>query len=206
MCQYEAGDALRRAARVGDGAKVDTVDKNGITALMWASCRGLIAVVDALLAAGATVDETTSNYGNTALMLASISGHLVVAKRMIDAGASADKAGKDGWTALMYASYKGHNAVVAMLLAAGATVDETDVDGNTALMWARRKGHTAVVETLLAAVEAERWRGVSAHMRAWETEETGLGNPIDMDSSRCPSCGQYKDYACEDIYICMLCD
>jgi hypothetical protein len=32
---------------------------------------------------------------------------------------------------------------------------------------------------------------------------TGMGVPAMGDSTRCATCGDWKDYACEDIYICM---
>eukprot|EP01083_Nonionella_stella_P095840 269177_1 len=38
-----------------------------------------------------------------------------------------------------------------------------------------------------------------------EEELTGMGNPVMGDSTRCPTCHQYQDYACEDIYICYNC-
>lgn len=38
-----------------------------------------------------------------------------------------------------------------------------------------------------------------------EDEVTGLGAPVMGDSSRCPDCGSYKDYVCEDVYMCIGC-
>ena len=34
---------------------------------------------------------------------------------------------------------------------------------------------------------------------------TGEGNPVDGDSERCPECGQWQDYAGDDVYLCMTC-
>eukprot|EP00483_Globobulimina_turgida_P000902 UN00903 len=40
---------------------------------------------------------------------------------------------------------------------------------------------------------------------SWNEETTGMGNPVMGDSERCSDCGQWKDYACDDVYICYDC-
>ena len=37
-------------------------------------------------------------------------------------------------------------------------------------------------------------------------ELTGDGLPVMGDSELCPGCGCYLDNACDDAYICMVCD
>ena len=97
--------------------------------------------VDALIAAGADIDEATNN-GSTALMFAANDGHRNDVDALIAAGADIDKARTDGATALMFAAQNGHHKVVAALLAAGAAntlgefrehlskLDDTDISLN----------------------------------------------------------------------------
>jgi len=78
------------AARVGDLKRVQEIlkegkvdinkkDKNGNTALIWASQEGHIEIVKSLLANGANINEK-DKYGNTALIWASQEGHIEIVK------------------------------------------------------------------------------------------------------------------------------
>lgn len=40
---------------------------------------------------------------------------------------------------------------------------------------------------------------------AYKGPLTGQGNPVDADSTRCTACGNWMDYGCEDIYVCIAC-
>ena len=69
-------------------ADVNAVDKNGVTALMYASANNCHAkVVRVLLASGAVVDAV-SNAGDTALIHASFNGHVEVVRALLAAGAN----------------------------------------------------------------------------------------------------------------------
>ena len=35
---------------------------------------------------------------------------------------------------------------------------------------------------------------------------TGLGNPIHGDADVCASCGDYKDYLSDGVFMCFMCD
>ena len=39
-----------------------------------------------------------------------------------------------------------------------------------------------------------------------EDELTGMGCPALGDSDQCPSCGSWMDYACDDMFICSVCE
>jgi hypothetical protein len=93
----DQGDALRRAASVGDVARVRE-----------------------LLAAGVDVNSANA-YGGTALAFACDKGHLEVVKVLLDKGA--DLEAKDRFyssTPLQWAAVKGHAEIARMLLAKGA--------------------------------------------------------------------------------------
>ena len=38
-----------------------------------------------------------------------------------------------------------------------------------------------------------------------DERETGMGNPVGGDSTKCEICGEWKDYASEGMYFCFVC-
>ena len=104
--------ALRRLLEAG--AEVDgRADRAAMTALMVAAGKESLAVVDALLEAGANPKLRTSS-GFTALMHAVHEGRLELARRLIDAGA---EVARDLESLLRIAREKGFKEVEAALLA-----------------------------------------------------------------------------------------
>jgi hypothetical protein len=118
---------------------------------MYASIRGHLERVRALLEAGADVAQATTD-GCTALMAASRAGHVECVRMLVlEAGTDVAQAAADGWTALMYASLMGHVGCVHALLAAGANVAQAAADGMTALMVASEEGRLDCMRALLEA-------------------------------------------------------
>jgi ankyrin repeat protein len=97
--------------------------------LITAAGRGDLPAVNALLKAGADVNDTKNTVSGptTALMEASSSGHLEVVQALLaakaDVNAKQGRNSKDGDTALTLAARKGHLEVVQALLAAKADVN-----------------------------------------------------------------------------------
>jgi hypothetical protein len=89
------GHVAAMAALLAAGARVDAMDRNRETPLMYAAMQGHTAAVDALLAAGADVHHTIT-FGETALHRASMSAHLDTARALIEAGARTDVRDKSG--------------------------------------------------------------------------------------------------------------
>jgi len=78
------------------GAGLDTRDKDGWTALMWASWSGLTSVAGKLADAGASL-TLSDRQGNTALMLAAMRGNAGIVQLLMDKKidySAADKQGK----------------------------------------------------------------------------------------------------------------
>ena len=96
----------------------------GASALLIATRAGHTAVVELLLAHGASVDKQNPN-GVTPLYAASWENNPAVVALLLGSGASVDLAGDDGSTPLYIASEKNHFEVVTLhvLLGAGASVD-----------------------------------------------------------------------------------
>lgn len=84
------------------------------TALMKASSRGHIKIVELLLKHGANLDLNI--YGDTALMQASIEGHFSIVELLLEYGANPNLRDKSETTALWCASWCGHDEIVKLLL------------------------------------------------------------------------------------------
>jgi len=92
-----------------------------------------LAMVTALIEAGADVNSPHADYRHTALMWASYKGHKsAVVLLLAQPGIKLDVIDIDGKTALMAAVEQGHAEIAEMLLKAGANVSITDEGGETA--------------------------------------------------------------------------
>ena len=149
------GDLREVTAMIAEGADVNwaAVDQQRGTPLIVASQRGHLAVVNALIAARAAVDRSTSQ-GCTALLVAADNGFDAIVECLIRvAGASVHHVNVEGRTALHYAAQNGHVRVVRVLLRAGANPNFESTDGQrvSPLYLASNKGHLAIVEALIDA-------------------------------------------------------
>jgi len=124
---------------------------NNETALMIASQRGYIDIVNLLLEEGADVNEQMHNKV-TALMLATADSHNPeLARVLLQAGAEVNHQDIYGYTPLIYTSALGYIEMVKVLLEEGANVNAKNRDRMSALMFASDKGHEDIVKELLAA-------------------------------------------------------
>ena len=145
-------EALRSAAAAGlmaplkallgrsEEVAVDAKSNSCSTALIFAASGGHVAVIAALLAAGAEV-EAKDNNGATALFGAALGGHAAAIAALLAAGAEVEAKDNDGKTVLMAAANGGHATAIAALVAAGAEVDAKRNDGVTALTLAELFEH-----------------------------------------------------------------
>ena len=122
---------LKRALQTG--VIVDTVNDDGVTALMALCSTNDHECARLWIDAGAAVDKV-NNVGCTALIWACYNGQCACARALIDAGAAVDKVDEDGWTALMEACHFGHDECTRALVDAQADIELTNQDGQNALM------------------------------------------------------------------------
>ena len=141
--------------------------------LLTAAGRGDLPAVNALLTAGADVNEATNTVlgPTTALMEATSKGHLAVVEALIaakaDLNATRGHKAKDGDTALVLATLNGDLSMVQALLAARADVD---AGSRPPLYYAAMLGNLDIVRALLTAKPNLEWRdpqfGTTALMQA----------------------------------------
>lgn len=147
---------------------IDIDDKR--TALMYASQKGNLEIVQALLNAGA-YPNMKSKREFTALSFAAHEGYPEVVEALLAAGADINTQHDMGITPLMFASFYGKLPVVKILLDAGADVNIQNIDGNTALIDTTRGiyGNVEIIKELLNAgadVNARNKKGYTALMTA----------------------------------------
>jgi ankyrin repeat protein len=149
---------------------INLTNKDGDTALMWASYYGYINIIKELIKAGANVN-LQNKFGCTALIWASEKGYLEIVKKLIKANdVRIYKLGTEfletrttstnvnlrniyGDTALIWASNNGYLDIVEELIKANADVNLQSNYGNTAsaLICAIKKNNIKIVKALIKA-------------------------------------------------------
>lgn len=143
----EEGDEVQVQQLLDLGVNPNVRGGAGWTALMMASWKGHLRVVESLLAAGAKVNAQNEDE-MTALMVAS---ETEVVELLLAEGAKVNAEDASGRTALMWASSQGHLEVVELLLNKGAELDARDRRGWTARQRASSQGRREVAKLLRAA-------------------------------------------------------
>ncbi|KAM4063741.1 ankyrin repeats (3 copies) domain-containing protein [Hirsutella rhossiliensis] len=122
---------------------------NGRTPLSWAAESGKEAVVDMLLASGASIDTGDAG-GRTPLSWAAYIGQKAVVHLLLANGTKTETCDVSGRTPLSWAVESEDETVVSLLIASGANIETRDTSGRTPLLWAARLGQDAIVHLLLA--------------------------------------------------------
>ena len=132
------------------GAKLDWVDEDGTTPLLYASYKGNPEMVKLLLG---QVDSETVNKSNkwewTPLMHLARNGYVKSAMMLLNKGADASIVNFSGNSALLFACKGGVLELVEPLLKAGADVNAVDSEyDRTAFHWAAIYGYGKICKTL----------------------------------------------------------
>ena len=140
-------DVIARAV-AARRADVDARYKNR-TALALAASWGALSLVDALLAAGASVDSSGGNTAASPLFLAaSTNGHLDVVRMLINAGANVHLLNSRNKSALQVAAQHRHFGVVRLLC---DVVGRAAVDATDAVWFAADTGNVELLQYLIAS-------------------------------------------------------
>jgi ankyrin repeat protein len=145
-----SGDSAAAIEMLKKGAKGNSSEADGTTALHWAVQHDDARLVRALLTAGAPV-RAANRYGVTPLALAAINGSPPMVDLLLKAGADPNAASGEGETVLMAAARTGQPETIQLLLKAGANPNATERQfGETALMWAAGHDNGDAVHALIA--------------------------------------------------------
>jgi len=142
-------EAVRQLLK--QGADVNAVQGDGVTALHWAATRGDADMAAMLLVAGANHRAATRFGGYMPLHVAAERGYAAVVRTLVKAGADANATTGRGTTALMLAASAGDTDALTALLDAGAQPNARETErGHTALMFAAAANRVPAVKLLLA--------------------------------------------------------
>ena len=143
----KAGDDTAVKALIAQG-QARAVEPDGTTPLHHAAHQNNLALVNALLTAGADA-KAANRYGVTPLSLAAENGNAAIVERLLKAGVNPNTTLPGGETTLMTAARSGRADVIRVLLANGADVNATEsLRGQTALMWAAIHGNADAITAL----------------------------------------------------------
>lgn len=146
-------------ALLKSGARPDSIDDKGYTALMLASARGDEVVVNMLLNHHANADLAAVS-GATSLMLACEGENTSVIRVLIAHGARVDATNSDGDTALHYAAQRGNGAAARILIRAGANIWTKNTLGVSALDVARDREYRFEVRSAIESTMLRQHRPV----------------------------------------------
>ena len=113
------------------GTNVNAVDRDGVSALMWAS--------------GSEAEEEGHKKG---LFEKATKGHIDVVRWLLKYGAQLDLRDNDGITAIMYACYHGHDGAVEVLANNGADASYENKSGKNALQLASSAGFFSAADAI----------------------------------------------------------
>ncbi len=130
------------------GAKPDSVDNQGYTALHLAAKKGFIPLVRLLLSHGASVNARSSTK-DTPLCNAAYHGHTKVVEILLEHGAEVDALTDGNQTALYIALAMDHLSIVKLLLQYKAQTNIINSEGIAPLHLATHNGKLAFVKALL---------------------------------------------------------
>ena len=116
-CRMGVVETVKLLLERGAGVNTRIVgphNRDGHSALMVAATRGDVAIVQALVDAGADVDARNEKH-ETAMLFAASNGHASVVQVLLQSGADWRSKNVWGYTPRMAASMNGHKEVTRML-------------------------------------------------------------------------------------------
>ena len=149
------GDFERVKHLIHNGADINASDKDGNTALHWASTMGNTKIINLLISYFADINAQNKD-GYTALHCVFQGGHIEVMKLLIHNGADLNAVCNDGYSVLHLAAIYPHTKnsvdIIKFLIHSGANVNATNKEGNTPLhLTSVRYSGPEIVELLINA-------------------------------------------------------
>ena len=155
-------DARSVQALLQRGFDPNTVNPEGVPALMLALRVPAPKVADVLIGSPQTHVEVRNTQDESPLMLAALRGQLDLVTKLVARDADVNKT---GWAPLHYAATGGHVPVIEFLLEHSAYIDAESPNGTTPLMMAAMYGSPEAVKHLIQAgadLQIKNGAGLSA--------------------------------------------
>jgi len=130
------------------GFDPNTVNPEGVPALMLAVREPSLKVAELLVSWPKTQTELRNDKDESVLMLAALKGHFSLVQKLVEHDADVNKT---GWTPLHYAASAGQVQIVEYLLEHSAYIDAESPNGTTPLMMAAMYGSPEAVKVLIQA-------------------------------------------------------
>merc|ERR1719362_1336065 len=143
------GDTALVIKALDSGVEGETVDEEGVSALMMAAMKGSLETCQVLVDRGANPNGSEPMAGRTPLMFAAQGGSTTVVELLLGKKADSSKADSEGNTALMWAAVANKVATIKVLQGFGFS-DMTNKEGLTALALAEKMGHADATAALKA--------------------------------------------------------
>ena len=180
------------------GFDPNTVNPEGVPALMLAVREPSLKVAELLASWPKTKTELRNDKDESVLMLAALKGHFSLVQKLVEHDADVNK---PGWTPLHYAASAGHVQIIEYLLENSAYIDAESPNGTTPLMMAAMYGSPEAVKVLIQAgadLSSKNQLGLSAwdfavrgqRQNAKELIETGLARLAARQNQATPNSGQ----------------
>mmetsp|Transcript_49217 Transcript_49217/g.159517 ORF Transcript_49217/g.159517 Transcript_49217/m.159517 type:complete len:330 (+) Transcript_49217:55-1044(+) len=176
------------------GASPLATNANGWTALHWAAYKNSPAsLIDALVAAGASVEAKKRDGGETPFLVAARASHLACAERLVHKHKADPRAVNVRGEAVLHVAAQ-HGApieVIDRLVDMECDIEAKKEDGATPLIVAARNGHAQVVERLIRhgadarAAMKSGWTALHCaahHGASRETVEKLVGAGAEVDA------------------------
>ncbi|MBT4856005.1 ankyrin repeat domain-containing protein [bacterium] len=145
LAAVKKGDQSLAIGLINAGVDLNVQDvQSENTALILASGRGYLGVVEALINRGAGLNARNAE-GDTALMKAVEGGRQEVVEALINAGVGLNVQDVEGWTALMMAVENNELELTTALLMAGANRDLANEDGVIAAILAQENENPQMI-------------------------------------------------------------
>jgi len=143
------GDVALVSKGLDSGIHGETVDEDGVSALMMAAMKGSLESCQVLLDNFADPNGSEPTAGRTPLMFAAQGGASTVVELLLGRKADPSKADSEGNTALMWAAVANKAETIKVLQQFGFS-DVTNKEGLTALAIAEKMGHADATVALKA--------------------------------------------------------
>ena len=180
------------------GFDPNTVNPEGVAALMLAVREPSLKVAELLASWPKTKTELRNDKDESVLMLAALKGHFSLVQKLVEHDADVNK---PGWAPLHYAASAGHVKIVEYLLEQSAYIDAESPNGTTPLMMAAMYGSPEAVKVLIQAgadLTLKNQLGLSAwdfavrgqRQNSKELIETGLARLAARQNQATPNAGQ----------------